>query len=851
MFLDRFARKLGVLELKGNWDASTNTPTLSSSVGTRGEYYIVSGAGSTNLNGITEWTVGDWVLFENGAWQRLNTADSEKLEIDGVKGIFTDSKEPTGFVNSSQTTISFNESTRTFTIAPTATSYDVYIKGVKQTISSTLNLTIPNTTGSYFIYIDTAGALQYQTTFDVSVLSEKIYTGYIYWNAASGVAVSYGDERHGLTMDSATHGYLHSTRGTQLASGAAIGYTSAGTGSSNADAQISVGDATVRDEDISAAIRNSATPTANFEQILSPIAEIPVVYKSGTAWTRLAATQYPIHFGTNRAQYNLNTSGTWSLHDASADGKFLVSYIFASTNVKWPIFALLGQAEYSTLDDAKANATWEKVNFGDLPFQEFKLCYIVIYETSSAYTNAVKSAIRYVSDVRFAIDREVSAIAMNTAHSNLSGLSQDDHTQYLLVSGARAMSAALDMGTHKISNVVDPTLNQDAATKKYTDDGLALKEPTITAGTTAQYWRGDKSWQTLDKSAVGLSNVDNVSAANLRDRSTHTGTQLASTISDFTTAVQGVTIDAAKIDGGVVSNAEFATLDGITTGVSIQSQINAKANLSGGNTFTGKQVMTPSASDPGLNIGVVATDPSAPANGDGWYNSTNHDVKYRKNGVTITDRNYLNKQVITTGTTYTPTAGAKYIEAILVGAGGGGGGVTGAGTSVGTAGGGGAGAMLVVATALTGAATYTCAIGALGAGGAAGANNGSAGTATTLTIGATTYSAAGGSGGTAQTAGTTAAVAAGGAGGTLPTGGTINVSGANGHGALRVSGVAGLAGRGADSMYGAGGLSPTTAAAGNAAAGYGAGGSGAYSTAGANRAGGNGAPGVIIITEYA
>jgi hypothetical protein len=38
---------------------------------------------------------------------------------------------------------------------------------------------------------------------------------------------------------------------------------------------------------------------------------------------------------------------------------------------------------------------------------------------------------------------------------------------------------------------------------------VASKEPNITAGTTAQYLRGDKSWQTLNKTAVGLSNVDN------------------------------------------------------------------------------------------------------------------------------------------------------------------------------------------------------------------------------------------------------------------------------------------------------------------------------------------------------
>ncbi|MDD7805463.1 MAG: hypothetical protein PUP46_07875, partial [Endozoicomonas sp. (ex Botrylloides leachii)] len=44
-------------------------------------------------------------------------------------------------------------------------------------------------------------------------------------------------------------------------------------------------------------------------------------------------------------------------------------------------------------------------------------------------------------------------------------------------------------------------------------EALAGKEPTITAGTTSQYWRGDKSWQTLDQTAVGLANVDDTSDA--------------------------------------------------------------------------------------------------------------------------------------------------------------------------------------------------------------------------------------------------------------------------------------------------------------------------------------------------
>jgi len=41
-----------------------------------------------------------------------------------------------------------------------------------------------------------------------------------------------------------------------------------------------------------------------------------------------------------------------------------------------------------------------------------------------------------------------------------------------------------------------------------------LYEPVINPGTILQYWRGDKTWQTLNKAAVGLSNVDNTTDLN-------------------------------------------------------------------------------------------------------------------------------------------------------------------------------------------------------------------------------------------------------------------------------------------------------------------------------------------------
>ena len=70
------AAVLGALSYQGTWDASTNTPTLTSSVGTKGYYYVVSVAGSTNLNGITDWLVGDWAVYNGSIWQKVDNTET-------------------------------------------------------------------------------------------------------------------------------------------------------------------------------------------------------------------------------------------------------------------------------------------------------------------------------------------------------------------------------------------------------------------------------------------------------------------------------------------------------------------------------------------------------------------------------------------------------------------------------------------------------------------------------------------------------------------------------------------------------------------------------------------------------
>ena len=80
---------LGVLSYQGTWNASTNSPALASGVGTPGYYYIVDTAGSTNLDGITDWAVGDWAVFSDlatDAWQKIDNTQVGNVTGSGSSG---------------------------------------------------------------------------------------------------------------------------------------------------------------------------------------------------------------------------------------------------------------------------------------------------------------------------------------------------------------------------------------------------------------------------------------------------------------------------------------------------------------------------------------------------------------------------------------------------------------------------------------------------------------------------------------------------------------------------------------------------------------------------------------------
>ena len=112
---------------------------------------------------------------------------------------------------------------------------------------------------------------------------------------------------------------------------------------------------------------------------------------------------------------------------------------------------------------------------------------------------------------------------------------------------------------------------------------------------------------------LGLGNVDNVSATDLRDRSTHTGTQALSTISDAGTiasqdsdsvSISGGTIDGVAIGGNTASSGAFTTLE-----------------ASGDVEFSSTGALT-------LPVGTTAERPATPVDGMIRYNTDRDVVEY-------------------------------------------------------------------------------------------------------------------------------------------------------------------------------------------------------------------------------
>jgi hypothetical protein len=118
------------------------------------------------------------------------------------------------------------------------------------------------------------------------------------------------------------------------------------------------------------------------------------------------------------------------------------------------------------------------------------------------------------------------------------------------------------------------------------------KEPAITSGTIAQYWRGDKTWQTLNATAVGLGNVTNdaqTKADIVPNTLPASGQILVGNAGGTAYAPQTMSTDVTLTSTGVATIANNAVT-------------NAKLSQAGANTYKGNNTgITANVSDISTN----------------------------------------------------------------------------------------------------------------------------------------------------------------------------------------------------------------------------------------------------------
>jgi hypothetical protein len=145
--------------------------------------------------------------------------------------------------------------------------------------------------------------------------------------------------------------------------------------------------------------------------------------------------------------------------------------------------------------------------------------------------------------------------------------------------------------------------------------GLAGKESTITAGSTAQYWRGDKSWQTLDKTAVGLGNVDNTSDAN-KPISSATTTALNGKANTTTTISAGTGLTGG---GDLSTNRTLTVSYGASAGTAAQgndSRITGAEQTANKGAANGYAPLNSSSQVPLANLPLPLTQANSHASPD-------------------------------------------------------------------------------------------------------------------------------------------------------------------------------------------------------------------------------------------
>jgi len=282
--------------------------------------------------------------------------------------------------------ISWDNATRTFSIAVKSgeSEFFFWCDGKKITKTTTQSVVVPDATGTYYVYFDNSGVLQYilESSITDAAFYENSIVGLVYWNATANTGMA-GEERHGFRMSGATHKYNHDTLGARYQGGVDPEGFANGSGTYT---QTTSGN--FWDEDIQHAI--STETTHRF------------LYRLGASgeWTQITADNKVGYKDGADTYYSWNEwdGSTWKLTEGTSSTDYWITFFIATPNLTGgSVMKVMGQNAYSSRRNARNAIEGEvqTLKTNGLPSPEFVFLYAVIVKRDGTLVELADGSLYY------------------------------------------------------------------------------------------------------------------------------------------------------------------------------------------------------------------------------------------------------------------------------------------------------------------------------------------------------------------------------------------------------------------------------------------------------------------------
>lgn len=266
-----------------------------------------------------------------------------------------------GVNTASESTISFVDGTRTFSITPVGATFGVWLSG-PMLDKETASVVIANSVGQHFVYFDGADGLLKSSTSPWDLTANVAPVATVYWDGAAGWI---GDERHAPRNLAARlhHRWMHSTIGARYADGLAGTF---------GDASLSIAAGAIFDEDIE--LRNGGAVTV-----------CRVLYRNASnQMVDVPASAVPYLVSAGALQYD-DGDGTPANVSAS---QYVTNWVYQTNDPDYPVYVVASQGQFATVALARAAG---QPSLPNINTREWRLLYAVIYRNVAGTPTFIES----------------------------------------------------------------------------------------------------------------------------------------------------------------------------------------------------------------------------------------------------------------------------------------------------------------------------------------------------------------------------------------------------------------------------------------------------------------------------